>query len=236
MVCLQSPGLCPGVVSSLDVAHSLIHFGICPFTLGRRKESQGVKEGERVREELSNHIWVDGTHGESTAVSPHFSCMLSPGRYVLQPFLFDSSEIHLPNSLRPGRFRFSTFCFYPIRAHYTLSSLLPLGLNRSQMLQHERQLRSVIFFFRPMLQEVGPFGKRKEERKEESHRVQGSTEREEQKLPPSHLGHLITHVGKSLEHSPLLTHVCVPLFSVMLKSSFDVFLIFWKMGPARDAR
>lgn len=167
MVCLQSPGLCPGVVSSLDVAHSLIHFGICPFTLGRRKESQGVKEGERVREELSNHIWVDGTHGESTAVSPHFSCMLTPGLYVLQPFLFDSSEIHLPNSLRPGRFHFSTFCFYPIRARYTLSSLLPLPLNRSQMLQHERQLRSVIFFFSRCYRKWAPLekGKRNERRK-----------------------------------------------------------------------
>lgn len=144
---LQSPGLCPGVVSSLDVAHSLIHFGICPFTLGRRKEIQGVKEGERVREEHSNHIWVDGTHGESTAVSPQFSCMLIPGLYVLQPFLFYSSKIHLPNSVWPGQFHFSTFCFYPIRAHCSLCSLLPLGLNRSQMLQYERQLRSVIFFF-----------------------------------------------------------------------------------------
>lgn len=99
---LQSPGLCPGVVSSLDVAHSLIHFGICPFTLGRRKEIQGVKEGERVREELSNHIWVDGTHGESTAVSPHFSCTLIPGLYVLQPFLFYSSE-NPPPQFPPSR-------------------------------------------------------------------------------------------------------------------------------------
>lgn len=197
---LQSPGLCPGVVSSLDVAHALIHFGICPFTLGRRKEIQGVKEGERVREELSNHIWVDGTHGESTPVSPQFSCMLILGLYVLQPF-FSSSKIHLPNSLCPGQFQLSTFCFYPIRAHYSLSSLLPLGLNRSQMLQYERQLRSVIFFFQPLLQEVGPFGKRKEERKEESHRVQGSTEREEQKLPPSHLVYLIAHACKSRTQS-----------------------------------
>lgn len=165
-----------------------------------------MKEGERVREELSNHIWVDGTHGESTAVSPHFSCTLTPGLYVLQPFLFYSSEIHLPNSLHPGQFCFSTFCFYPIRAHYTLSSLLPLRLNRSQMLQHERQLRSVIFF-QPMLQEVGPFGKRKEERKEESHRVQGSTEREEQKLLPSYVVRLITHVRKCVEGRVTLIHL-----------------------------
>lgn len=196
------------------MAHSLIHFGICPFTLGRRKAIQGVKEGERVREEHSNHIWVDGTHGESTAVSSQFSCMLVAGLYVLQPFLFYSSKIHLPNSLCPGQLHFSTFCFYPIREHYSLSSLLPLGLNRSQMLQYERQLRSVIFFFfQPLLQEVGPFGKRKEERKEESHRVQGSTEREEQKLPQSHLVYLITHVCKvpntaTLMHSHA-TYACL---------------------------
>lgn len=164
---LQSPGLCPSVVSSLDVAHSLIHFGICPFTLGRRKEIQGVKEGERVREELSNHIWVDGTHGESTPISPQFSSMLIPGLYVLQPFLFFSSKIHLPNSLCPGQFHFSTFCFYPIRAHYSLSSLLPVGLNRSQMLQYERQLRSVIFFFSHCYRKWAPLekGKRNERRK-----------------------------------------------------------------------
>lgn len=100
-----SAGLCPGVVSSLDVAHSLIQLGICLFTLGRHKEIRGVREGERVREELSSHIRVDGTHGESTlewsAVSPHFSCTLSPALYVPQPFLFYSSEIHLPLSLYP---------------------------------------------------------------------------------------------------------------------------------------
>lgn len=77
-----STGLCPGVVSSLDVAHSLIQLGICLFTQGRHKEIRGVRDGERVREELSSHIWVDGTHGESTlewsAVSPHFSSTLSP--------------------------------------------------------------------------------------------------------------------------------------------------------------
>lgn len=164
----QSPGLCPAVVSSLDVAHSVIHFGICPFTLGRRKEIQGVKEGERVREELSNHIWVDGTHGESTALSPLFSCMLIPGLYVLQPFLFYSSKIHLPNSLHPGQFHFSTFCFYPVGGHDSLSSLLLLALNRSQMLQYERQLPSVIFFFSATVTGSGPLlekGKRNERRK-----------------------------------------------------------------------
>ncbi|KAK5930899.1 hypothetical protein CgunFtcFv8_027098 [Champsocephalus gunnari] len=75
-----SAGLCPGVVSSLDVAHSLIRLSIGLFTRGSHKEMQGGRELERGREELSSHIWVDGTHGESTsersAVSPNFSCAL----------------------------------------------------------------------------------------------------------------------------------------------------------------
>lgn len=87
---LDSTGLGPAVVSSLDVAHLLIQLGICLFTQGRRKEIRGVREGERVGEELSSHIWVDGTHGESTAVSPHFSCTLSPALDVPQLFLFYS--------------------------------------------------------------------------------------------------------------------------------------------------
>lgn len=45
------------------MAHSPIQPGICLFTQGRHKEIRGVREGERVREELSSHIWVDGTHG-----------------------------------------------------------------------------------------------------------------------------------------------------------------------------
>lgn len=168
-----SAGLCPGVVSSLDVAHSLIQLEFCLFARGRHKEIRGVRERERVREELSSHIWVDGTHGESTlewsAVSPHFSCILSP---VPQLFLIYSSKIHLPSiplstSIPPlPLFIISTFYFYPIRAPYTLSSLLPLRPKRSQMLQCERQSRSVIFF-QPLLQEVGPFwkkGKRNEGR------------------------------------------------------------------------
>lgn len=86
-----SAGLCPGVVSSLDVAHSLIQLRICLFTWRRHKEIRGVREGESVREELSSHIWVDGTHGESTlelsSVSLHFFCTLSPALYVPQLFL-----------------------------------------------------------------------------------------------------------------------------------------------------
>lgn len=100
-----SAGLRPGVVSSLDVAHSLIELGICLFTRGRHKEIRGVREGDQVREELSSHIWFDGTHGKSTlewsAVSPHFSCTLSSALHVPQPFLFYSSKIHLPRSLYP---------------------------------------------------------------------------------------------------------------------------------------
>lgn len=65
-----------------------------------------------------------------------------------------------------------------------VSSLCP---KRSQMLLYERQSRSVIFF-QPLLQEVGPFGKKKKERgaKEESHRVQGSTgrKRDDQNVLP----------------------------------------------------
>lgn len=93
----MSTGLCPGIVSSLDVAHSLIQPGICLFTWGRHKEIRGVREGEKFREELRSHIWVDGTHGESTlewsAVSPRFSCKPSPALYVPQPFLICSSKI-----------------------------------------------------------------------------------------------------------------------------------------------
>lgn len=42
-----SAGLPPGIVSSLDVAHSVIEQGICLFTWGRHKEILGVREGER---------------------------------------------------------------------------------------------------------------------------------------------------------------------------------------------
>lgn len=104
MLSWASAGLCPGVVSSLDVAHSLIQLGICLFTRGRHKEIRGVREGERFREELSSHIWVDGTHGESTlewsAVSPH-SCTLSPTLYVPQLFLIYFSKLYLLLSFYP---------------------------------------------------------------------------------------------------------------------------------------
>ncbi len=150
-----------------------------------------MREGERVREELSSHIWVDGTHGKSTlewsAVSPHFFCTLSPALHVPQPFLFCSSKnpppsIPLSTSIPPlPLFLISTFYFFPIRAPYTLPCLLPLCLKRSQMLLYERQSRSVIFF-QPLLQEVGPFGKKGRGTKEESRRVQGSTERGKTKM------------------------------------------------------
>lgn len=222
---LQSPGLWPSVVSSLDVAHSLIHFGICPFTLGRRKEIQGVKEGERVREELSNHIWVDGTHGESTPISPQFSSMLIPGLYVLQPFLFFSSKIHLPNSLCPGQFHFSTFCFYPIRAHYSLSSLLPVGLNRSQMLQYERQLRSVIFFSATVTGS-GPLWKK--ERGTKGEKLLGSREHREGRTK-------ITSITLSVPHSTCMQvpntepHSCIRTQHAFLSSAVILTFSFeWK--------
>lgn len=144
-----------------------------------------MREGERVREEPSSHIWVDGTHGESTlewsGVFPHFFCTLSPALYVPQRFLVYFCKIHLPlsPSIPPlPLFLISTFYFYPIRAPYTHSRLLLLRLKRSQMLLYERQSRSVIlFFFQRLLQEVGLFGKKERGAKEESRRVQGSTVR-----------------------------------------------------------
>lgn len=118
------------------------------------------------------------------------------------------------------------------------------------MLQYERQLRSVIFFFfQPLLQEVGPFGKRKEERKEESHRVQGSTEREEQNYL-HHLLYLITHVCKVTNTEPhsciRMQHVRVSLQWSCLTSLFNgnVFDLYFlpafckvrKMEPAKEER
>lgn len=98
-----STGLCPSLVSSLDVAHSLIQPEICLFTLGRHTEIRGVREGERVREELSSHIWVDGTHGESTlqwsGFFRHFFFTASSAFHVPQSFLVYFRKIHFPLSL-----------------------------------------------------------------------------------------------------------------------------------------
>lgn len=131
-----SAGLCPSLVSSLDVAHSLIQPEFCLFTLGRHKEIRGVREGKRVREELSSHIWVDGTHGESTLqwsgfFFRHFFFTASSAFHVPQSILVYFCKIHFPLSLcHPLSFLlFSfyiyTFYFYPIRLPYTRSSPLP---------------------------------------------------------------------------------------------------------------
>lgn len=119
--------------------------------------------------------------GESTlewsGVSPHFFFTIAPAFYVPQHFLVYFCEIHLPLSMSIPPlplFLISTFYFYPIGAPYTHSGLLPLRLKRSQMLLYERQSRSVIFF-QPLLQEVGPFVKKKK-KEEQRKRVVGFRE------------------------------------------------------------
>lgn len=170
-----------------------------------------MREGKRVREELSSHIWVDGTHGESmlerSASSPEFSCAFSPALYVPQTFLVCSNQIHLPLSTSNPPlplFLISTFYFYPISAPYTLPSLLPLCLKRSQMLLYERQLRSVIFS--ASVTGSGPLWKKERGTKKESHRVQGSTARGETKKchQHTHISHTCPHVGH--RHSQMRPH------------------------------
>lgn len=159
---------------------------ICLFTQGRHKEIKGVLEGERVREELSSHIWVDETHRESTlhwsGVSPSFFFPLSYSMFLyvslstlpkvpsVFPSIISIPLLHL--------FHVSAFYFDPIRTLYTRSSLLPLCLKRSQMLLYERQSHSVIFFSSVCYRKWASLEIRKGAAKEESHRVQGSTDRE----------------------------------------------------------
>lgn len=93
------------------------------------------------------------------------SCSL--GSSSLPHLLMQKSPLSIPlsPSIPPlPLFLISTFYFYPIRAPYTLSSLLPLCLKRSQMLQYERQSRSVIFFSL-CYRKWAPLEKRKEERR-----------------------------------------------------------------------
>lgn len=162
------------------------------------------------------------------------------------------AKIHLPNSLRPGQLHFSTFCFYPIRAHYSPSSLLPLGLNRSQMLQYERQLRSVIFFFflsSHCYRKWAPLekGKRNERRKVIGFK---GAQRGKNKNYLHHLVYLITHVCKvpnTEPHSCIGTqHMRVSLPRSCLSSllngnvfDLDFFTSFCKVGkmePAKEER
>lgn len=130
----------------------------------------------------------------------------SPAFYL--PHAFCSSEINLPlsTSIPPlPLFLISTFYFYPIRTPRTLSSLLPLCLKRSQMLPFERQSRSVIFFFfffQPLLQEVGPSGKKERGTREESRRVQGSTRRGETKMYYHLIPHVRGHKRSTATHTP----------------------------------
>lgn len=148
-----SAGLSPGgVVSSLDVAHLLIQLGICPFTLGRRKKIRGVREGRESWGGTSSHIWVDGTHGRSTAVSPlHLLHALACTRRssTLPPSTLAKSTSLVPSiHLYPSSSSSLYFLFLLHQsAHYAPASLLPLRPKRSQMLLYERQSRSVIFFF-----------------------------------------------------------------------------------------
>lgn len=179
--------LCPGVVSSLDVALSLIQLRICLYTQGRHREIRGVREGNGVREELSRHIWVDGTHGESSlegpAVSPSFFCMLFAALNVPQHFLICYCKIHI--SIYPFSSSLSHLYFlflphqcilYSLQSPPCVSKAIPdVAVQAPIAFCH-------FFFFQPLLQEVGPFGKKERGVKEGSRRVQGCDERGKTKL------------------------------------------------------
>lgn len=109
---------------------------------------------------MGNQLW---SGLQFLPTSPAHSLAL----YVPQLFLFYSSKIlPLSTSIPPlPLFLISTFYFYPIRAPYTLPSLLLLCLKRSQMLPYERQSRSVIFFSASVTGSGPLLEKRKEERR-----------------------------------------------------------------------
>lgn len=111
----------------------------------------------------------------SPAHSLLLSMFLNPSSSTLAKSTSLIPSIHLYPSSSSLLHLYSTFYFYPIRAHYTLRNLLPLCLKRSQMLLYECQSRSVTFS--ASVTGSGPLWKKERGTKEESHRVQESTDR-----------------------------------------------------------
>lgn len=105
------------------------------------------------------------------------------------------------------------------------------------MLPYERQSRSVNFF-QPLLQEVGPFGKKERGTKEESRRVQGSTERGKTKMYYQHTHisyhmcaraqtqahtHASTHTASRIFRTPSFAWHAVVFFSMEVTFLFHIF-------------